>query len=62
MTKFEVDFEDMLNFLNKFSTSNADERLILRLKYVLNRGFREYKMLYALKEDTVGDFKHFLSD
>lgn len=48
MEVFTVEFSSLVDCLGVFASNNEEEELILRLKFVLNRGFREFSKLYEL--------------
>ena len=49
MIEYENEFNKITDCLSRLTTSQQEEMLIFRLKYVLTRGFREFSMLYDLK-------------
>jgi len=48
--------------LKSFASNNEEEEYLVRLNYILMRGFREFNKLYQLKEDCIHDSKQKLRD
>lgn len=55
-------FVDLLSNFRPFCSSNEEEKLIARVKYIIERGFIEFTRLDDLQPGTVNEFKLYLND
>lgn len=52
----------MTDSLKTFASQEEEEKIIDQLKFILERGFREFKKLYELNKDCIHDVKQKLPD
>ena len=62
MDKFSVKFSEMVDCVKSFASVEDEEKDMERLKFILNRGFREFQKLYELQPDSIHDIKQKLPD
>ena len=48
MEKFSIKFSGMVDCVKSFASCEEEEKDMERLKFILNRGFREFHKLYEL--------------
>lgn len=53
MKAYSQHFSDFVSCLEPFCRNGEDEMLLLRLKFVLKRGFREFSRFYAIDQEKI---------
>lgn len=62
MDKFSIKFSEMADCVKSFASCEEEEKDMERLKFILNRGFKEFHKLYELQPDSIHDIKQKLPD
>jgi len=62
MKRFGELFGDLANCIMPFCHKAEDEMLILRLNYVLKRGFKEFSKFYEIDRELISRAKRDMKD